>query len=405
MEGKGSALNLLDVLLMLVVLGYAVSGYRRGLVASAVLLAGFLGGAVLGVWALPYALEPFEAGTRTAAVVAVLVVLIPAAVGHALAGRLAWRLRSKLTWAPVRGVDGVGGAAVNSLAVLLVGWVAASVLVSANSTLLTREIKDSALLGAVQRAMPEQAPTWFSRTTDALSGAGFPQVFNPFENEPATSVPKPSGDAVTAAATQAARDSVVKVEGVADVGGGRRGQEGSGFVYADEHVMTNAHVVAGVSDPTIKVGGVGRAYRAKVVLFDPKADVAVLDVPGLDAPVLPFDKSAKRGDAAVVAGFPENGGLDLRAATVANELRAKGQDIYGDGITTREVYSVRSTVRPGNSGGPLLTPAGKVYGVVFARSTADEETGYVLTADQVAAAAQRAARATAPVSTGSRAAL
>ncbi|MEV5238782.1 MarP family serine protease [Streptomyces cinnamoneus] len=398
-------MNLLDLLLMLVVLGYAVNGYRRGLVASAVLLAGFLGGAVLGVWALPYALEPFEAGTATAAVVAVLVVLIPAGIGHALAGRLAWRLRSRLTWAPVRGVDGAGGAAVNALAVLLVGWVAASVLVSANSTLLTRQIKESSLLGAVQRAMPEQAPTWFSRTTDALSGAGFPQVFNPFENEPATGVAKPSGDAVTPAAARAARASVVKVEGVADVGGGRRGQEGSGFVYAHEHVMTNAHVVAGVGEPTVKVGGVGRAHRAKVVLFDPKADIAVLDVPGLAAPVLPFDKSAKRGDAAVVAGYPENGGLDLRAATVANELRAKGQDIYGDGITTREVYSVRSTVRPGNSGGPLLTPTGKVYGVVFARSTADAETGYVLTADQVADAAQRAAGATAPVGTGSRAAL
>ncbi|MCD9144473.1 MarP family serine protease [Streptomyces albireticuli] len=398
-------MNLLDVLLMLVVVAYAVSGFRRGLVAGVVLLAGFLGGAVLGVLALPYALEPFTAGTSTAAVVAVLVVLLPAAAGHALAGRLAWQLRRRLTWAPVRGVDGIGGAAVNSLAVLLVGWVAASVLVSANSTLLTREIKDSTLLGAVQKAMPEQAPTWFSRTTDALSGAGFPQVFNPFENEPATGVAKPSGDAVTVAATRAARESVVKVEGVADVRDGRRGQEGSGFVYASRHVMTNAHVVAGVSRPTVKVGGVGKAYPAKVVLFDPKTDVAVLNVPGLDAPVLPFDKTAKRGDAAVVAGFPENGGLDLRAATVANEVRAKGQDIYGDGITTRTVYSVRSTVRPGNSGGPLLTPTGKVYGVVFARSTADTETGYVLTADQVAEAAARAATATTAVDTGSRAAL
>ncbi|MGK5641382.1 MarP family serine protease [Streptomyces sp. URMC 126] len=398
-------MNLLDVLLLLVVLGYAVSGFRRGLVASAVLLAGFLGGAVLGVWVLPSVVGHFEPGSSSAAVVAVLVVLVPAVLGHALAGRLAWSLRRRLTWAPVRGVDGAGGAVVNSLAVLLVSWVAASVLVSANSTLLTGQIRDSRVLGAVQDAMPEQAPTWFSRTTDALTGAGFPQVFNPFENEPATSVAKPSGDAVTVAANRAARTSVVKVEGIADVDGGRRGQEGSGFVYAPRHVMTNAHVVAGVTDPTVRVGGVGRPHRAKVVLFDPETDVAVLDVPGLDAPVLPFDKTAKRGDAAVVAGFPENGGLDLRAATVANELRAKGQDIYGDGLATRQVYSVRSTVRPGNSGGPLLTPSGKVYGVVFARSTANAETGYVLTAAQVAEDARLGATATRAVSTGSRAAL
>ncbi|MEV5510886.1 MarP family serine protease [Streptomyces orinoci] len=397
-------MNLLDLLLILIVIGYAISGFRRGLVASAILLAGFLGGAVIGVWVLPTVIKHFEAGSATAAVVAVLVVLLPAAIGHALAGRLAWELRSRLTWAPVRGVDGVGGAAVNAAAVLLVAWVAASVLVSANSTGLTRQIKDSRVLGAVQDAMPEQAPTWFSRTTDALSGAGFPQVFNPFENEPATSVAKPTGKA-SPAATEAARRSVVKIEGVADVGEGERGQEGSGFVYAPEHVMTNAHVVAGVTEPTVRVGGVGPAHRARVVLFDPDTDVAVLDVPGLRAPVLPFDKTAKRGDAAVVAGFPENGGLDLRTAVVANEVRAKGQDIYGDGVTTRTVYSVRSTVRPGNSGGPLLSPSGRVYGVVFARSTANAETGYALTARQVAADAQEAATATTPVDTGSRAAL
>ncbi len=397
-------MNLLDWLLILVVLGYAVSGYRRGLVASVVLLAGFLGGAVLGVWALPYALRPFEAGTTTAAIAAIVVVILPAAAGHALAGRLAWKLRQNLTWAPVRGVDGVGGAAINTLAVLLVAWVAASVLASANSSVLSSQIRDSRLLGSVQKAMPQEAPTWFSRTTDALSGAGFPQVFNPFENEPATGVAKPSGDAVTPAATNAARRSVVKVEGIADVNGGQRGQEGSGFVYAKGHVMTNAHVVAGVSDPTVRIGGVGRTYHAKVVVFDPKTDVAVLDVPGMDAPVLRFDDSASRGKPAVVAGFPENGGLDLRAATVAGQVRATGQDIYGDGVTTREVYPVRSTVRPGNSGGPLLTTDGKVYGVVFARSTADAETGYVLTAKQVAAAAKEGAGTSESVDTGSRAA-
>jgi len=400
MEGL-PALNLLDLLLLLVVVGYAVSGYRRGLVASAVLLAGFLGGAVLGVWALPYALEPFDPGTSAAAVVAVLVVLLLAAAGHALAGRLAWRLRRRLTWAPVRGVDGIGGAAVNSLAVLLVGWVAASVLASANSVLLTKEIKESTLLGAVQKSMPEQAPTWFSRTTDALAGAGFPQVFNPFENESTAEVARPTGDSVTAAATNAAKLSTVKIEGVS----GNQGREGSGFVYAPQHVMTNAHVVAGIDEPGVRVGGVGRSYAARVVLFDPDKDVAVLYVPDLEAPVLKFDDSASRGNSAVVAGYPQDGDLNLQAATVANRVRANGQNIYNDAIVTREIYSIRSTVRPGNSGGPLLTPAGKVYGVVFARSTSNSETGYVLTAGQVSTAAARAATATVAVSTGSRAAL
>jgi S1-C subfamily serine protease len=192
----------------------------------------------------------------------------------------------------------------------------------------------------------------------------------------------------------------VKVEGVA----GTQGREGSGFVYARERVMTNAHVVAGIAEPTVQIGGVGRTYEARVVLFDPQKDVAVLYVPGLKAPVLRFDDDAERGEAAVVAGYPEDGDLNLQAATVANRVRATGQNIYNDGTATREIYSIRSTVRPGNSGGPLLTTDGRVFGVVFARSTTDAETGYVLTADEVGSDARDAAAATAPVDTGELAA-
>ncbi|WP_406168012.1 MarP family serine protease [Streptomyces sp. NBC_00996] len=389
-------MDVLDLLLMLVILVYAASGYRRGLVAGCVSLAGFVGGAVIGVWVLPWMMDLVTAGTTAATVTAVLTVLVPAVVGHELAGRLALKLRRELDRGPLRVADGIGGAAANTVAVLLVAWVAASVLGASSSTVVTQSIRSSALLGAVQNAMPETTPTWFSRATSALTEAGFPQVFNPFENEPTAGVAKPSGDSVTASATNAAKLSTVKVEGVS----GNQGREGSGFVYTSEHVMTNAHVVAGIDRPTVRVGGVGRSYEARVVLFDAQKDVAVLYVPGLRAPVLGFDDSASRGDSAVVAGYPQDGGLDLQAATVASRIDATGQNIYNTDTVTREIYSIRSTVRPGNSGGPLLTTDGKVYGVVFARSTSDDETGYVLTADEVAGDARRAANATAPVDTG-----
>ncbi|MHA5048447.1 MarP family serine protease [Streptomyces sp. SD15] len=389
-------MDLLDILLLLVILAYAASGYRRGLVAGCVSLAGFVGGAVIGVWVLPWMMDLVRAGTPEATVTAVLTVLVPAVVGHELMGRLALKLRRELDRGPLRVADGIGGAAANTVAVLLVAWVAASVLGASSSAVITQSIRNSALLGAVQNAMPETTPTWFSRATSALTEAGFPQVFNPFENEPTAGVAKPSGDSVTAAATNAAKLSTVKIEGIA----GNQGREGSGFAYTAEHVMTNAHVVAGIDRPTVRVGGVGRAYEARVVLFDPQKDVAVLYVPDLKAPILRFDNSASRGDSAVVAGYPQDGGLDLQAATVASKINARGQNIYNTDNATREIYSIRSTVRPGNSGGPLLTTDGRVYGVVFARSTSDIETGYVLTADEVADEAQRAASATAPVDTG-----
>ncbi|MFF3360285.1 MarP family serine protease [Streptomyces misionensis] len=389
-------MDLLDLLLVLVILLYAASGYRRGLVAGCVSLAGFVGGAVVGVWALPWVTGHVARGSAAATVLAVLTVLVPAAVGHELAGRLALRLRGGLDRGPLRVVDGIGGAAANAVAVLLVAWVAASVLSAAPSPALTTAIRDSSLLGAVQRTMPDTTPAWFSRATSALTDAGFPQVFNPFENESTAQVPRPTGDSVTAAAATAAKLSTVKIEGVS----GSEGREGSGFVFASERVMTNAHVVAGIAHPSVRVGGVGVAYPARVVLFDPDRDVAVLYVPGLRAPVLRFDTGASRGDSAVVAGYPQDGGLNLQAATVGNLVRATGQNIYSDGAVTREIYSIRSTVRPGNSGGPLLTTDGRVFGVVFARSTSDAETGYVLTAAEVAQDARRAATATEPVDTG-----
>jgi len=388
--------DLLDIVLLLAILLYAGSGYRRGLVAGCVSLAGFVGGAALGVWVLPWVMDLVTPGGTAATVTAVLTVLLPAALGHELAGRPALRLRRELGRGPLGVADGAGGAVANAAAVLIVAWVAASVLAASSSALLSSAIRDSRLLGAVQEAMPDTTPTWFSRATSALTEAGFPQVFNPFESESTAEVARPSGDSVTPAATRAAQRSTVKVEGVA----GTQGREGSGFVYARERVMTNAHVVAGIDEPTVRVGGVGRAYEATVVLFDPEKDVAVLRVPGLRAPVLRFDDGAARGDAAVVAGYPQDGGLDLQAATVANRVRATGRNIYNDGTVTREVYSIRSTVRPGNSGGPLLTTEGRVFGVVFARSTSDAETGYVLTAAEVSGDAERAARATAPVDTG-----
>ncbi|MFC8368602.1 MULTISPECIES: MarP family serine protease [unclassified Streptomyces] len=389
-------MDLLDILLLLVVLAYAASGYRRGLLAGCVSLAGFVGGAVVGVWILPWVMDLVTPGTTRATVTAVFTVLLPAVTGHELAGRLALRLRRELDRGPLRVADGVGGAVANSVAVLIVAWVVASVLGASSSPLVTSAIRDSRLLGAVQDAMPDTTPGWFSGATSALTEAGFPQVFNPFENESTAEVAAPTGDSVTAAATRAAQRGTVKVEGVT----GTQGREGSGFVYATEHVMTNAHVVAGIDEPTVRVGGVGRTYEARVVLFDPRKDVAVLYVPELRAPVLEFDDDADRGDSAVVAGYPQDGDLNLQAATVAGRLQARGQNIYNDATVTREIYSIRSTVRPGNSGGPLLTTEGRVYGVVFARSTSDAETGYVLTADEVADEAERAADATAPVDTG-----
>src|SRR5581483_649080 len=140
-------------------------------------------------------------------------------------------------------------------------------------------------------------------------------------------------------------------------------------------------------------------YDAKVVLYDPRRDVAVLYVPGLSRPPLSFAGAAKSGASAVVAGYPLNESFTARAARVREQESAPGYDIYQRSNVTRQIYSLRAVVQPGNSGGPLLAPDGRVYGVVFATSTDRPDTGYALTAAYVEADAAAGAARTGQVGT------
>jgi S1-C subfamily serine protease len=158
-------------------------------------------------------------------------------------------------------------------------------------------------------------------------------------------------------------------------------------------------VVAGVSSPKVEVNG--HSYDAKVVLFDSSVDIAVLYVPELTAKPLVFDNDGKADATAVVLGYPENGPFDAEPARIRSEERLRGPDIYGDKTVTRKAFSIWAQVRPGNSGGPLLSSKGTVYGVVFAASVEDNRTGYVLTAEQVSDDAAAGAKATEEVSTHS----
>jgi S1-C subfamily serine protease len=177
-----------------------------------------------------------------------------------------------------------------------------------------------------------------------------------------------------------------------------RGVEGSGFLYSPDRVMTNAHVVAGVDAPSVLVGDT--EVPARVVYYNEDLDVAVLAVNGIDRPHLSFDLTAKPGDNGAVLGYPQDGPFDAQAVRIRAQQRLRSPDIYGDGSVIREVFSLRGLIRPGNSGGPLVSSAGDVTGVVFAASVTDTDTGYALTADQVRQAAADGLGATRGVDTG-----
>jgi S1-C subfamily serine protease len=115
---------------------------------------------------------------------------------------------------------------------------------------------------------------------------------------------------------------------------------------------------------------------------------------------LKFETDAKRNDQGVVAGFPAGGPYQLEEARIRDTIDARGPDIYHRRQVTREVYSLYADVEPGNSGGPLLSLNGGVYGVVFAKSLDDPNTGYALTADEAVPVAQAGRAADDRVSTG-----
>ncbi len=389
-------MNVLDLLLLAAAIGFAVSGYRQGFVVGILSVLGFLGGGLVAVELLPLLLSHLSPGT-TASVVAVIVVIVFAAVGQAVTTQLGWKLRGRIGGSPAKALDAFGGSVVNVLSMLLVAWLIGSALAGTSMPTVSKQVRTSRVLAGVQDALPSDAPNWFSDFTKVLSRNGFPQVFNPFEHEPITEVEAPDPALAGSPALAKARQSLVKVVGTATSCG--KTLEGSGFVFAPHRVMTNAHVVGGVDEPTVQIGGTGQLYDATVVRYDWARDIAILEVPKLNAPALAFAGEAKTNDSAIVAGFPENGAFNVQPARIRGRIQANGPDIYHRGQVVRDVYSVRSLVRQGNSGGPLLTPEGDVYGVVFAKSLDSADTGYVLTAAEVKPDATAGATATSAVDT------
>ena len=388
--------DLLDLVLAAAVVVFAVRGYRRGFLVGALSLAGLLGGAALGAQLGPGVVRSYLPGVDQP-LAGIVVVLTAAALGELVAVAVGLALRRRLTWRPLRTIDSAGGAGLSATALLLVAWLIGTAVAGSSMTGLAKQVDRSAVLTATDGLVPESARHWFSSFRRLLDTDAFPQVFGRIGGERVAGVPPPDLRVTGGPAVRAARTQVVKIVGVAS--GCSRRIEGTGFGYAPQRVMTNAHVVAGVPHPRVQVQA-GRLIRATVVLYDPERDVAVLAVPGLSGPPLRFAGPAPAGGSAVVVGYPEDGPFRAEPARIRDTQRTRGPDIYHRTSVTRSVYSLRARVRPGNSGGPLLAPDGRVYGVVFAAAVTDRDTGYALTAAEVSADARAGATATAQVSTG-----
>jgi S1-C subfamily serine protease len=364
-------------------------------------LTGFLAGGALGMWLVPELLRHWDVVdknvvSRTA--VLILGVFAFASLGQAIAVAVGNRMRSGLQDQPERVADSVLGAVATVLAISMLIWFLAGAVRGGAQTPLAKAIGTSRIVSTIDRFVPPQTARLFAGFQSVLDREGFPRVFEGVRAEPIAPIAPPNKALAFGAGVSRAGDSIVKITGQAS--SCNREQEGSGWVVAPERVVTNAHVVAGTTSEHVRIQGAGRFYDARVVVFDPKRDLAVLSVPGLRAPTSRQGPDLNRADGAVVAGFPLNGPYRLDAARVRDVLRATGADIYGTPGVGRQVYSLYARVQPGNSGGPLLSSSGDVVGIVFARSLDDDKTGYALTLDEARPILDIASSSTTPVSTG-----
>jgi S1-C subfamily serine protease len=387
-------MNSLDLIIVVILVAYAVSGYFQGFVVNLVGTIGLLVGGLVALAVVPRLLSG-DSPTLSSSLLALGLVIGAGAVGQALGTLVGSSLRRGLTWQPLRSLDAVGGSLLSIVAVLCAAWALGYSVSGTTIPYLSTASRDSSILDRVDDVMPSRATSVLRSFNEVLDTNLFPRYIDPFESEDIARTEPPDAATLASSGVRRARDSVVKILGQARCD---RGLEGSGFVYADGRVMTNAHVVAGVADPSVVVGD--RRVPAKVVLFDRELDIAVLAVDDLGLDPLSFDGSGEAGQPAAVLGFPQNGPFDARAARIREQMRLRSPDIYDRGQVVRETFAVRGLVRSGNSGGPLVSEKGDVLGVIFAASVSDKSTGYALTADQVAADARKGAKATAAVSTG-----
>ncbi|MCD0445566.1 MarP family serine protease [Glycomyces sp. A-F 0318] len=395
MSAHGAGL-LVDVVIVLLALLFAINGYREGFLASATAFIGFLGGALIGIQVAPFAAD-FYREALAKLVVALIVVFALAVGGMALATSLGYRLRKRLKSNGSRRLDQFAGPIVSVAAVLLVTWVAAAPLANSSMPAVAGAVRHSSLVSGIDEYMPETVKGVYESLQESLNTSGMPNVFFGLDPTDARSVEPPDPELAASGLVREAEASVLKVHGSAP--SCDRQIEGSSFVYDDELVATNAHVVAGTDNVQVESGG--ELLDAEVIVFEPEKDLAVLHVPGLDAPALPLEgDTAGSGEDAIVLGYPGGGPYTATAARVREARIVTGPDIYDDGSVTREVYQLYATIIGGNSGGPLLDPEGAVIGVIFAAAVDDPETGYALTMDESAPVLEAGRTASGAVDTG-----
>jgi len=386
-------LTVLDLVLILALLSYLVYGLRNGFLVTVGGLAGFAAGAVAAFFAVPL-VSTFvaDSGWRLTAIIAAAVVLM--ALGHGLGTMVGRQIRGAMRIRPLRAVDRLVGGALNLVVSALVMSMLAFSVSSLGVPVVSQQLAESKVIRFIDGLTPTPVKATMAELRSTVIGNGIPTLFEGLDQGQPVQVPNASTN--TPALNKAAQ-SVLRIAGTAYECG--QNQTGTGFVVSQGRVVTNAHVVAGVSQPVVEMPD-GGAMPGRVVYFDTKRDLAVLAVDNLPSQPLPLSRDLPGGSQAAFAGYPHGGPFQSKPATVQDIATVLVPDIYGNNPSPEDIYRLAGDVQPGNSGGPLLTTDGQVAGVIFAKATSDAEVGFAITMSDLNPVAQQAPTLSAPVSSG-----
>lgn len=385
---------IIDIALIALLAIAFIVGIARGFLATVGFFAGLAVGGIAAYWVTPlvaqYVTDPQWRGAAILGA-GVLLLIVGAGIGSAI-GRAARRGvdRIKLR-VPERLLGGAMNLAAGALALSFI----AGAITTAGMPVISAALASSTVVRTIDRITPEPVRVALAEIRGTILGDGIPRLGELIEIGEIPTAPEIALD--DPALTRAAQ-SVARISGTAYACGITA--SGTGFVVADDRVVTNAHVVAGVDVPLVELPGQA-AREGRVVYFDPNDDLAVIAVDGLDATPLAVVPTLGVGAAAVVQGYPYGGPFTSGSAQVLSVGTVPVPDIYGTATAPRDIYALGGIVRPGNSGGPLLTPSGEVAGVVFARSEDDENVGYAMTTTELDPVLAQAGSLSAAVPAGS----
>jgi S1-C subfamily serine protease len=373
--------NSLDLLIVVAALGAALGGYRMGFIARVFSWLGMVGSVYLASRLLQPVLERLEEeGTPAQRLLIVLGSLLAAAfIGQAVGLVVGRKLHVALPFGGARQADRMAGSAAGVIGIFVTLWLLLPLMTDVRGWFAV-QARTSTVAELVGEHLPDP-PDTLATLRRFVGDYQFPQVFDALAPAPELG-PPPEASGLTEELVGAVARSTVKVQGVAC----RRIQEGSGWVFADGLVVTNAHVVAGESS-TVLLRSDGSEVEASVVAFDPNRDLAILRAPDLDRPALPRS-TGEPGARGGVFGHP--GGQDeLRVAPfeVGRQVVATGTDIYDSARTERDVLVLAAALRPGDSGAALVDPDGEVVGVAFAIAPDKDGVAYALAMSEVDAVA------------------